>query len=259
MLKTIGEDWTCNKRWEVYFIMNNDRYFRFEDRGTDFPYYKNGDLLATRTGLAFIASLLLFVFLILGPVRFMQDQEKLVLFLAMMIPTAIALNGRLGTLFKKPSLSDLKLVLLCVLGDFFLLFVIVCITSTINMAFSFDPIATAHNYQLSNLSWLTLAASFLQVIAEELLRITCFLVVLWVAYRYTGDRESSVVTATIGCLVLFGLLHVNTYPNIVYCLLVMGLATFFTLYPYLKTKNVLLCILVHAIYNILVLVIQTSI
>jgi len=239
--------------------MNKDKFFRFEDRGTDFPYYKYDDFLASRTGLAFMASLLLFVFLILGPVRFMQDQEKLVLFLAMMIPTVLALNGRLGTLFKKPSLSDLKLVILCVLGNFFLLFVIVCITSTINMAFSFDPIATAQNYQLSNLSWLTVIASFLQVIAEELLRITCFLLLLWVAYRYTRDRETSVVTATIGCLLLFGILHINTYPNIVYCLLVMGLGTFFTLYSYLKTKNVLLCVLVHAIYNLLVIIIQTSV
>ena len=240
--------------------MNQSEYFEFEDKGTDFPYYKNGDVFTRKTGLILVLSILLFAFLIFGPVKFQTHQEELILFLAMSLPFVIATGGKLGSLFKKPKLSDLKLVILCVLGDLFLLLIIVIIQVTLSTLVPVDFIHTTQSFgEYSSITALAFLVELFQIVAEELYRVLIFIVALYLMYKFTKNRKTSIIIATIISLLIFGLMHINTYPNIAFCIIVMGFGTFFTLYPYLKTKNVLLSILVHMIYNLLVLIVQTSI
>ena len=89
--------------------MNQSQYFEFEDKKYDFPYYKNKEIFSKKTGLIMLLSVILFIILLFGPVKFQSPQEELILFLAMMIPFIIATGGKLGSLFKRPRLSDLKL------------------------------------------------------------------------------------------------------------------------------------------------------
>jgi hypothetical protein len=70
--------------------MNQSKYFEFEDKDSDFPYYKNDKFLSGKTGIILLFSVLLFIILILGPVKFQGYQEGLILFLAMSIPFVIA-------------------------------------------------------------------------------------------------------------------------------------------------------------------------
>ncbi|MDO5826148.1 MAG: CPBP family intramembrane metalloprotease [Methanosphaera sp.] len=178
----------------------------------------------------------------------------------MTIPFVIATNGKLGSLFKKPKLSDLKLVILCVLGDLFILLLFAIIHVLINSVVPFNIINTTQSFgEYSSITLLTFIVSLFQIISEELFRVITFLIMLYLMYRFTNNRKTSIIVASIFSLALFGLMHANTYGNIIYCILIMGFGTFFTLYPYLKTKNVLLSILVHMIYNLLVLIVQTSV
>ena len=201
-----------------------------------------------------LLSVILFIILLFGPVKFQSPQEELILFLAMMIPFIIATGGKLGSLFKRPRLSDLKLVVLCVLGDLFLLLLIVIIQSIINTVIPFDITHTTQSFG----EYSSITASLFQIISEELFRVIIFLIMLYLMYRFTKDRKMSIMVATFISLLIFGLMHANTYGKILFCIFVMGFGTFFTLYPYLKTKNILLSILVHMIYNLLVLIVQTS-
>ena len=240
--------------------MNQSQYFEFEDKDCDFPYYKNMEIFSKKTGLILLFSVILFIILIFGPVKFQSHQEELILFLAMTIPFIIATGGKLGSLFKKPKLSDLKLVILCVLGDLFLLLLIVIINTVINTIVPFDIINTTQSFgEYSSITILEFIVSLFQIISEELFRVIIFLVILYLMYRFTKDRKKSIIVAVFFSLLVFGLMHANTYGKISYCIAVMGFGTFFTLYPYLKTKNVLLSILVHMIYNLLVLIVQTSV
>lgn len=240
--------------------MNQSQYFEFEDKKQDFPYYKNGKLFSNKTGLILLFSELLFIILLFGPVKFQSPQEELILFLAMMIAFVIATDGKLGSLFKKPGLNDLKLVVLCVLGDLFLLLLIVIIQTILNTVIPFDIINSTQSFgDYSSITILAFIASLFQIVSEELFRVIIFLIILYLMYRFTKDRKTSVIVSAFFSLLLFGLMHANTYGNIGYCIAVMGFGTFFTLYPYLKTKNIVLSILVHIIYNLLVLIVQTSV
>jgi membrane protease YdiL (CAAX protease family) len=237
--------------------MNQSQYFEFEDKDSDFPYYKNDKFLSGKTGIILLFSVLLFIILILGPVKFHGYQEGLILFLAMSIPFVIASGGKIGTLFKKPTLNNLKLVVWCVLGNLLFLFVLVVINTIINTVVPVNMVNSAQNFgDYSSIGLLNCIIDGFQIIAEELVRINVFLIVLYLIYKFTNNRKNSVIIAAIVSLLVFGLLHVNTYTNIIYCILVMGFGSFFTLYPYLKTRNALLSVLVHMIYNLLVLIVH---
>ena len=109
-----------------------------------------------------------------------------------------------------------------------------------------------------NLDLVFLIFEFIQIIGEELFRVILFLVVLTICFKYSGNRKTSIIIGTIIALAVFGLMHINSYPNILYCFVVMGIGNFFELYPYLKSKNVLLSIIVHFILNIIITVIRLN-
>ena len=52
-------------------------------------------------------------------------------------------------------------------------------------------------------------------------------------------------------LIIFGLLHVNTYSyNIIQILLLQGLGSIFEIFGYLKTKNLVIPIIIHLLINL---------
>ena len=241
-------------------FMNQSQYFEFEDKNSDFPYYKNKNFFSNRSGLLLLFSIILFILLIFGPIKFKTYQEELILFLAMSLPFVIALKGRLGSLFKKPKISDIKLVILCVLGNLFLLLIITTVDVIINTVLPINIIhATSSFGSYDSITLLNCIVAAFQIVAEEIFRIMIFITCLYVAYKFSNNRKTSIIIAVVFSLLVFGLMHANTYSNILYCIVVMGFGTFFTLYPYLKTKNVLLSIFVHMIWNLLVLIVQTTV
>lgn len=232
--------------------MGNNQYFSFEE-DTDFPYYKNNKFLSKKEGIVLISSVLLFIFLILGPLHFLKNQTPAVLFFITLIPLLFITSGTLNTLFKKPKLKDIKIVILSLIGCFGLQFIYAVIFTLIG---TMDTFVSHTSYLDLNVSLLSILLEVLQVISEELFRAFLFLIFLHLIYKYTNNRKQSIIIGTILVLLVFGLMHVNSYNNIIYCILYMGFGTFFEFYPYLKTKNVLLSIIVHLIYNLVVLFIK---
>ena len=107
------------------------------------------------------------------------------------------------------------------------------------------------NIDLS-LDLLNIILHFIQVIAEELFKVFIFLIMLHILYKFTNNRKKSMIIGIIATLVIFGLMHANSYNNIWYNIVYVGLGGFFTFYPYLKTKNLLLSIIVHFIQNMII-------
>lgn len=224
--------------------MNKNDYFEFEEEGTDFPFYRNHKLFSKREGIGLLISIILFAFLIFGPVRFYDRQEEIILFLAITIPLAICLKGNFNIFFKKPKKEDVLLVILCCIGCMFLQ----VIFALSIFALGFDSGANTVN----SLDWLLLITQFIQIIAEELFKAIVFLLVLYLVYNYTNNRKTSIIISTILSLFMFGLFHANSY-SLAYAIFAIGFGGFFELYPYLKTKNLLLSILVHIILNLFIM------
>ena len=233
-------------------------YFNFEDKEYDFPLYKEDNVITRKTGIILILSLIIFIFLIIGPVKFHNIQEQFILFFVMFIPFLYVTKGRIATLFRMPKLQDLKVILYCTFGNFALLFLVTFVVTLINYLVPIGTFTGADTTTVGyGLDILSLIANFFQIISEELVRITVFLLILHVIYKYTENRKKSVIVAAIISLLLFGLLHINIGRGLIYAIICIGLCSYFTLHAYLKTKNATLSVLVHLLYNVITIMLLT--
>jgi membrane protease YdiL (CAAX protease family) len=232
--------------------MENNQFFAFEENNSDFPFYRDNNFLTKKSGIVMLLSVLLFIFLIVGPIKFLENQEELILFFVTVLPLLYITQGKLGYMFKRPKSDDWLLIVLCIFGSFFILFVLAVITTLTGTAGMF----ARTSFQTQDLTILSIILQFVQIIGEELLRAFIFLITLHLTYKYTNNRKLSIIVGIIIALLSFGLLHVNSYDNMLYNIVYMGFATFFELYPYIKTKNIVISIMVHFLFNMLVLVIQ---
>ena len=224
--------------------MNKSDYLSFEEDTTDFPFYKDTNLLQNNTGLGLLISVILFAFLIFGPVRFYDRHEEIILFLAMMIPLAVFLKENFYLFFRKPKQSDIKLLVMCFVCSLFLQTFFAMIV--MNLGFSMDA-NTVNTMDL----WIVIT-QFIQIIAEELFKAIIFLIALHLIYKHTGNRKLSVIIAIAVSLFMFGLFHANSY-SLAYAVMAIGFGGFFEFLPYVKTRNLLLTIILHFMINMFIM------
>ena len=232
--------------------MENSQYFNFEEENTDFPFYKNENFFSKKMGLPLLISVLLFIFLITGPVKFPNFQEQVILFLVTIIPVLYVMIEQRDIFFKTPKKEDIHTLIVSYFGIFLLLFIIMAILQLAGLS----SLITHQSFAPELLNIWGYIFEFIQIIGEELFRVFIFLMALYLLYKYTQNRKLSIILATIIALLVFGAMHVNSYDNMIYNLLIIGLGGFFEFYPYLKTKNVLLSIILHVLYNLTVILVH---
>ena len=228
--------------------MNNTQYFDFEEK-EDFPFYKDMKLTSRNTQILAI-SVILFIILVFIPVRFQGHQQEAIFCLAALIPFLVATRGNFGYLFKKPKPADIKTILIGLIGYFFVLFVFAFILTI----FGIPMIETGSNITNQADIW-TIIFEFIQIIGEEIFEIMTFLFLMAILNIFLTNRKIMIVVATFLTLIIFGLMHINSYSNIIYCIIWIGLGSVMSFYPYLKSKNVLLTIIVHFLYNMIVIMV----
>lgn len=225
--------------------MGSNDFFEFEDKNVDFPFYNQKSLFDKNSLMIMVATLVVFTFLIFGPVKFYDGQQQIILFLITLIPLLMLTKCNLGYFFKKLSRNDLRLVILSYIGYMIYYLIIYFLLQAVSYK------TTSSTIYFGDMDLLKLFIYLLQVIAEEIFRIFVFLILMYFTYNYTGNRKLSVIISTIVMLVVFALLHVNTYNyNILQILLFQGLGSIFMFAGYLKTKNMAIPILVHMLGNI---------
>ncbi|MBE6494565.1 MAG: CPBP family intramembrane metalloprotease [Methanosphaera stadtmanae] len=230
--------------------MDNNEYFDFEEK-EDFPFYKN--LSFSTNTIVLALSVILFILLVFLPIHFQGYQQQIIFCLAALIPFLVATNGNWGYLFKKPKMRDIKTVIIALIGIFVTLFIITIISMLLGISAMID---SGNSYTIT-LNLIFFITEFIQIIGEEIFKIMSFIFIMAISYRLTKhNRKHSLIIATFSTLLLFGLMHVNSYSSILYCIFVMGFGSIMELYPYLKTKNILLAIIVHFLYNLIVLLIN---
>ena len=93
---------------------------------------------------------------------------------------------------------------------------------------------------------------FVQLMGEEFFKIIILLFLMFVVYKYTKNRKLALCIAFILTLAMFGLLHTKTYGgNVFHALFVIGLGSFFDVYAYVKSKNILVSYSVHVLNDLL--------
>ena len=95
----------------------------------------------------------------------------------------------------------------------------------------------------------------MDLISEELFKFDLFILVLYLTYKLSGDRKTSIVCASIVTLVMFDAYHFqpNTggWMRVVSDIITKGFVSFFMFYAYLKTKNIWVSYFIHLFYDII--------
>ncbi|MBE6486086.1 MAG: CPBP family intramembrane metalloprotease [Methanosphaera stadtmanae] len=225
--------------------MSNVDFFDFEDKSTDFPFYKENNVNEKNSKIIILSSLFLFIFMILGPVKFYEGQEQIILFLITLIPLLLLTKCNLSSFFRKLSLNDIRLIIVSYIGYKVYYLIIYGLFQITNYT------TTSAESYFQNINLLTVIVNLLQIFSEEIFRIFIFLILMYYLYKYTNNRKMSIIISTVIMLIVFGLLHVNTYGyNIIQIMLFQGLGSIFEFAGYLKTKNLAIPILIHILINI---------
>lgn len=225
--------------------MSNVDFFEFEDKNIDFPYYNEKNAYGKNSLIIILSSLFLFVFLILGPIKFFEGQEQIILFLITIIPLLLLTKCNLGLFFRKISLNDIRLIIVSYIGYKIYYLIVYELFQVTNY------VTTSAESQFLNMNLLTLIINTLQIFSEEIFRIFLFLILMYFLYKYTNNRKKSIIISTVLVLIVFGLMHVNTYGyNIIQILLLQGFGSIFEFLGYLKTKNLAIPIIIHLLINI---------
>lgn len=223
-------------------MLSRNDFFDFEDKTYDFPFYNKNTGNFQRNTKILLLNTLLFIFLIFGPIKLPNGQEQVLLFIFTLIMLLLFTKGNIGTFFRMPEKKDLRLIIIC-----YILYEVwyIAMVSFINLIKY--PTATPNAIDINNFILLT---NMLQVIAEEIFRAFLFLMILRFTYNKGFNRKKAITISIIITLVIFGLLHYNNYPSILQILLIQGFGGFAIMYPYIKTKNLTLSVIVHILINL---------
>lgn len=218
--------------------------FKFLDDGIDIPFYNDNPKLSTFEWLILLAAVLLVIgYLTVIPIS--NDYLSIAVFLTCTIPALYICKGNYSLFFKKLRLKDIKIIILCVIA----IYVYAGIIRAILAPFTEMPV---HAGFQETITLITVINMFLEVMGEEFFKIFILLLVMYVIYKLTGNRNMSIITGLFVSMTIFGLAHYYAYDGkILQILLLQGLGSIFAYLAYLKTKNIWVTFLAHLIQNLI--------
>ena len=217
---------------------------KFEREGFDFPFYKDG--MSKDRWLALIIGILVPTLLIFGNFHLGGVLFNLLIFLVPTLAFVYASKGDFSLILKKPIKSDIGLIISVIILEFLY-------TAIINTVFKliFGPNSLASHAGMSaSINLIQDITMFFSLFGEELVKFFVFIILFAVLMKYGGNRKVSIVVATVLMLVYFGLSHIPAYSGkILQVLLIQGFGSVFTVFAYLKTKNLFVSYMCHIIID----------
>ena len=155
--------------------------------------------------------------------------------LILLVPTLYFSNLDYKLIFQKPTKNEIMLAVL--------MFIAYIIYSTIFS--SIVPANTIPAVGNNGTDAIELFSMIFKMMAEELLKFIPLMFLLRVFYKYTSNRQLSIIASSIITLIYFGAIHSIDGTNIISVLIIQGAGLVFHLYAYLKTKNLFVSYLSH--------------
>ena len=220
-------------------------FFRGEDIGADFPFYRGSPAAITYRQWWLVLAALAAAFMALalsaswsGAGLFWPFVPAVALVAVPLWALSRVTPGHWSCLFGRVGSREVRLML-----GFGVLNIVVSMSiGAIVMAFT-QTASNASTSQLGSLDTVERIAFFAktvpQLLGEELITILPFLALLqWLTQGLRWGRKAAVVAAWVCTSVLFGLLHLPTYDwNWVQCVVVIGGARMVLTLPWIMTKN----------------------
>lgn len=161
----------------------------------------------------------------------------------MIVPAIYICKGNYGLFFKKVRLRDIKTIILCFIGYLVYGALVGYLLHALGVPVANDAsVATTF-------AWAYVASLLLQLVGEEFFKVFILLLVMYVVYRFSNNRDLAICIGIVITLFVFGISHMSAYGNIVQILLIQGVGTIFNLYAYMKTKNVIVSYIIHILID----------
>lgn len=167
-----------------------------------------------------------------------------------LLALAYACRGKLGLFFKVPTFDDVKIIIIFYILSSLYAFAMIFILEFLGIHMATNTAdAALHSF----FPFITdIVIKLISLLEEELFKVTLLIILMAVIYYFTKDKKISVWVGVFLNLIIFGLCHFTAYNgNIVQCIVVIGLGSFFDLFVYLKTKNIVNSWIVHVMYDYL--------
>lgn len=226
--------------------LSKSDFFKFEKEDMDFPFYNNVPKLSSIQWFILAISSIITILLVLTHNYIVgNDISRVLYFLIPFLGFGIVANWKYDLICKKFKRSDFKLIIiLIILQLVFTILVNNILLYVFNMNAQVNPAIS----QLGSVLFWVLAP--LQIFGEELMKIIPFLIFLTVFYKITKNRKTSIIISTIIVLLMFGIMHIPVYDNLFIAIISIGMGSIFTMYAYLKTKNIFVSFLVHFLIDL---------
>ncbi len=226
--------------WLICLILR--KKFEFLEDGVDFPFYNDIPKLSTTVWP--ILAILVFLFAVQAYTHAIpQPYSYVYFFVIMVVPALYICKGNYGLFFKKLRRRDLKTIILCFLASL----IFPMIMGGLLRAFGY-PVA-ADSSVATTFSVVFVLANFVQLIGEEFFKVFLLLIIMYLVYKFTNNRNLAIRLGIIFTLIAFGFIHMGAYGRLLQVLLIQGLGSIFDLYAYMKTKNVLVSYIIHLLID----------
>lgn len=210
---------------------------------TDFPFYDGSPTLvgAKRWWLVMLGLVAGYAALVVLPVPGIAGiWVRAILFAAIpLVVLARVVPGHWRAIFRPVGVVDIGWVVV---------FTLACVVVLLGLGFllaqvaDFDPnpLGTALGEMSAGERVLVFLGLVPQLFGEELLGLLPFLALLyWAHHTLRRSRDTAVVLASLGSVVIFAAAHLPTYDwNLVQCFVVVGSARVVLLLAYFTTKNI---------------------
>ena len=181
-------------------------FFRFEDEGRDFPYYKHNPKISKTAWIVLLLTVPI-AYLVYAIVGLKNEILGSFLFcIVMLVPLLYFSKWDYSLIFRKPTRREIKLAVLLFIG-----------------------------YMIYALA----------LGGEELMKFIPLMFLMRAVYKFTENRKLAVIASSVIIMIYFGLLHYDVGTTLLSVLLTQGLGTIFELYGYIKTKNLFVPYLCH--------------
>lgn len=222
--------------------MEKNAFFKFEDEHSDFPLYNNNPPIRLFKWAVLVLAIIITASLILIPLP-IGRVKGLLYFMIPFLAFGYATNWNFGLICKKIRRKDIALVLILFLLELIFSSIAAFILKDLGFVVHSNPVI---GELTSVLTWIIIP---FQLFGEELIKIIPFLILAAVFYHFTKNRKVAVIGATVLSLALFGILHLPAYGNLVSVLVLQGAGSVFTMFAYLKTKNIFVSYLIHLLLD----------
>ncbi|WP_461463772.1 CPBP family glutamic-type intramembrane protease [Methanobrevibacter sp.] len=225
-------------------MFNLKEKFEFLEDGEDFPFYNNIPKLSNGDWLILAIGVILFLIIVNMPDSLPKYRPYLY-FLVTVIPALYVCKGNYSIFFKKLKARDFKTIILCFIAYILYSIIILIILNHLGVPAHSDAALVARN------KLIYLVGLAFQLLGEEFFKISVLLILMYIIFKYSNDRNLTITISIIGTLIIFGLAHMNSYGNLLQVLLLQGLGSIFNLYAYMKTKNVIVSYIIHLMIDLL--------